>query len=144
MYLIANISFAIESTKGKNITQLLSLTLFLCTRILPLFFIQRYSKVPLNELSILFQLNIVFHITQQTLNDFLKDRKQRLVLNWQNSSWANVEVGVPQGSILSPLLFSISISYLPGNLLTNAKLFADDTSVFCSSRCHYFFLRLEL
>ena len=38
------------------------------------------------------------------LADFLKDRKQRVVLNGQNSTWVNFEAGVPQGSILGPLL----------------------------------------
>ena len=66
----------------------------------------------------------------ETLTDFLKDRKQRVVLNGQNSSWANVEAGVPQGSILGPLLFLIYINDLPDNLSTNVKLFADDTSLF--------------
>ena len=40
-----------------------------------------------------------------TLTNFLKDRKQIVVLNGQYSAWTNVEVGVHQGSILGPLLF---------------------------------------
>ena len=51
-------------------------------------------------------------------------------MNGQNSSWANVEAGVPQGSVLSPLLFLIYITDLPDNLSTNVKLFAGDTSLF--------------
>ena len=66
----------------------------------------------------------------ETLTDFLKDRKQRVVLNGQNSSWANVEAGIPQGSILGSLLFLIYINDLPDNLSTNVKLFADDSSSF--------------
>ena len=66
----------------------------------------------------------------ETLTDFLKDRKQRVVLKWQNSLWANVEAGVPQGFNLGPLLFLIYINNLPGNLSTNVKLFADDVSLF--------------
>ena len=68
----------------------------------------------------------LFHI----LFDFLSNRKQRVVLNGQNSSWANVHAGVPQGSILGPLIFLIYISDLSDNLTSNAKLFADDTSLF--------------
>ena len=64
------------------------------------------------------------------LNDFLVNRKQRVVLNGQVSSWANVKSGVPQGSILGPLLFFIYINDLPKGLSSNAKLFADDTSLF--------------
>ena len=65
-----------------------------------------------------------------TLADFLKDRKQRLVLNGQNSTWVNVEAGFPEGSILEPLLFLIYINDLSQNLVSNPKLFADGTSLF--------------
>ena len=57
-------------------------------------------------------------------------RKQTVVLNEQNSSWANVEAGVSQGFILGPLLFLIYINDLPDNLSTNVKLFSDNTSLF--------------
>ena len=52
------------------------------------------------------------------------------MLNGQNSSWTNVRAGVPQGSILGPLLVLIYRNDLSDNLTSNAKLFADDTSVF--------------
>ena len=61
---------------------------------------------------------------------FLSDRQQRVVLNGQHSKWAPVLAGVPQGSILGPLLFLIYINDLPNNLESLAKLFADDTSLF--------------
>ena len=64
------------------------------------------------------------------LKDFLKYWKQRVVLNGQNSSWKGITSGVPQGSILGPLLFLIYINDLPDGLSSNCKLFADDTSLF--------------
>ena len=67
----------------------------------------------------------------ETLIDFLKDRKQSVALNGQNSSWENIQAGVPQGFILGPLLFPIYVNDLSDNVSTNVKLFADDTSLFC-------------
>ena len=64
------------------------------------------------------------------LSDFLSNRKQRIVLNGQNSSWANVHAGVPQGSIPGPLLFLIYINDLSDHLTSNEKLFGDDASLF--------------
>ena len=61
--------------------------------------------------------------------DFLKNRQQRVVLNSQLSSWTMVNAQVSQGSILRPLLILIYINDLPNGLQSNAKLFADDTSL---------------
>ena len=64
------------------------------------------------------------------IKDFLKNRKQRTVLNGQSSSWEDVSAGVPQGSILGPLFFLVYINDLTADLKCNVKLFADDTSLF--------------
>ena len=64
------------------------------------------------------------------ITDFLSFRKQRVVLNGQASPWVSIEAGVPQGSILGPLLFLIYINDLSDDLSTTAKLFADDTFLF--------------
>ena len=64
------------------------------------------------------------------VKDFLSDRLQRVVLNGQTSSWKEILAGVPQGSILGPLLFLIFINDLPHGLESNVKIFAEDTSLF--------------
>ena len=64
------------------------------------------------------------------MKHFLTNRKQRVVLNGQSSSWTNVKVAVPQGAIPGPLLFSIHINDLADGLSSNNKLFDDDTSLF--------------
>ena len=60
---------------------------------------------------------------------FLKDRKQRTVLNGQNSHWGDISAGVPHGSILGPLFFLVYINDLAADVRCNVKLFADDTSL---------------
>ena len=64
------------------------------------------------------------------LSNVFRNRKQGVVLNGQTSSWADVNAGVSQGSILGPLLFLIYINDLADSISSNAKLFADDTSLF--------------
>ena len=68
------------------------------------------------------------------LKDFLSNRKQRVVLNGVESDWENIYAGVPQGSVLGPLLFLIYINDLTENISANMKLFADDSSLFIKVR----------
>ena len=80
---------------------------------------------------------IIFKLTQNSISgnllnhlcDFLNERKQQVVLNRQFSTWKNVNAGVPQSFILSLWLFLIYINALSEDLLSNAKLFVDDTSL---------------
>jgi hypothetical protein len=63
------------------------------------------------------------------LCDYLSDRKIRVVINGQTSEWLRPNAGVPQGSILGPLLFLVFINDITNNIESNINLFADDTSL---------------
>ena len=60
----------------------------------------------------------------------MSDRKQRVVLPGAESKWNEIRAGVPQGSILGPLLFLLFINDIVKDIGCNIRLFADDTSLF--------------
>ena len=62
--------------------------------------------------------------------NYLSGRKQRVVLPGGASDWVNIIAGVPQGSILGPLLFLIYINDIVNDIQSTIRLFADDTSLY--------------
>ena len=62
--------------------------------------------------------------------NYLTDRQQRVVLPGASSQWKVLSSGVPQGSILGPLLFLIFINDIVSEIGSNIRLFADDTSMY--------------
>ena len=62
--------------------------------------------------------------------NYLTNRKQRVILNGYSSELSSIESGVPQGSILGPLLFLIYINDIERNIKSNIKFFADGTMLF--------------
>ena len=73
-------------------------------------------------------------ISNKLLGSFLADRKQYVYLNNTSSTVRSVHLGVPQGSILSPLLFIIFINdIVNSSSILHFNLFADDTSLYLES-----------
>ena len=64
------------------------------------------------------------------IKDFLNDREQRVVIDGQLSDWLPVAAGVPQGSILGPLLFLVYINDIAQIISSDIKIFADDTFIY--------------
>ena len=61
---------------------------------------------------------------------FLGNRSQTVVIDGEESESVPVTSGVPQGSVLGPILFLIYINDLPDELTSQVRLFADDTAVY--------------
>ena len=61
---------------------------------------------------------------------YLADRRQKVVLHGAQSDWNSIHAGVPQGSILGPLLFLLHINDIVSDIGSNIRLFADDTSLY--------------
>ena len=66
----------------------------------------------------------------QWFTDYLDNRKQRVIIPGVCSDWSLVKAGVPQGSILGPLLFLLYINDIVENINSSIRLFADDTSLY--------------
>ena len=80
-----------------------------------------------------------FGITGSTLNiirDFLTDRTMQVVVNGKHSETIKVVSGVPQGSVLGPLLFVLFINDLPHGIKSDLRLFADDLKLIVNAQDH--------
>ena len=71
------------------------------------------------------------------IKGFLTNRRQRVVVNGQNSSWYEVKSGIPQGCVLGPVLFVVYINTMV-DVVDNSEvvLFADDAKVFHEIPCN--------
>ena len=67
------------------------------------------------------------------IGSFLSNRKQRVKVADSVSRCAPVKSGVPQGSVMGPILFVLFINDMPNTLMNTCKLFADDTKIFCNA-----------
>ena len=74
--------------------------------------------------------------TLSWIKAFLTGRSQTVVLEGESSSEIPVNSGVPQGSVLGPLLFLLYINDLPENIHSQVRLFADDTAIYITINNH--------
>ena len=74
--------------------------------------------------------------TLKWIKDFLDNRKQAVVINGVNSNCIPVSSGVPQSSVLGPILFLVYINDLPEQVKSRVTLFADDTAMYLALSSH--------
>ena len=67
--------------------------------------------------------------TLHLISSFLSNREQLVCINTIKSDFLPVKYGIPQGSVLGPLLFSLYINDLPLFIKALCELFADDTTI---------------
>ena len=95
-------------------------------------FAKAFDKVPHKKLiSKLREYGINSSINQWIeLVSCINDNKEKYAMDGEVSSWVPVTSGVPQGSVIGPILFLEYINDPPAKLQSKVRLFADDTIVY--------------
>ena len=83
---------------------------------------------------LIYKLKYSYHVSGKLLNwftSYLSDREQRVVVNGKSSQWRDVTSGVPEGSLLAPLLFALFINDLPMAVKSSqCIMYADDVKLY--------------
>ena len=93
-------------------------------------FQKAFDKVPHKRLLAKLKAYGLNGILLSWISDFLSNRKQQVVVRRTYSEWSNVISGVPQGSVLGPLLFILYVNDLPDSIQSFMGIFADDTKIY--------------
>ena len=95
-------------------------------------YMKAFDKVPHKRLNHKIDKYGIIGKVGRWIEEFLKNRRQHVVVNGKSSSWQNVTSGIPQGSVIGPVLFILYINDLPDSLKygSNVYLFADDTKIY--------------
>ena len=93
-------------------------------------FMKAFDKVPHQRLLMKLKSYGLSDKTCAWVKDFLSNRKQRVHINGSYSRWHSVTSGIPQGSVLGPILFVVFINDLPECVTSDVYMFADDTKLY--------------
>ena len=97
-------------------------------------FAKAFDTVPHNRLLVKLKAYGIIGKLHKWIQSFLINRSQKVVINNSKSTPSPVISGIPQGSVLGPILFIIYINDLPDQIKAYTKIFADDTKIFKAIR----------
>ena len=89
-------------------------------------FSKAFDTVPHNKLLHKIESYGIRGTTLKWINNFLTQRKMSVIVEGERSRQVDVDSGVPQGTVLGPLLFLCHINDLPDRVKSHIRLFADD------------------
>ena len=102
-----------------------------CVDVIYCDFMKAFDTVPHNRLISVLEFYGVEGRILAWIKEFLNNRKQRVMVNGVPSSWHDVVSGIPQGSVLGPVLFVVYINTLVDEVdHSEVSMFADDTKMY--------------
>ena len=93
-------------------------------------FQKTFNKVPLQRLLFKLKVHGIDNYVINWVEKWLTLRRQRVIVDSEISNWKSVLNGVPQGSVLGPILFLLYVNDLEDGISSKVLKFADDTKLF--------------
>ena len=106
-------------------------------------FMKAFDQVPHKRLLKKVESHGIHGFILNWIQGFRMGRTQQVIVNGCASSWAPVTSGIPQGSVLGPILFVLFINDLPDCVSSDSLPFAEDIKIFSEITCNHDSLQLQ-